>query len=81
MQNNAGSVIFSFSHEKETWRVERMMKVYSCIHESYHWLISKMDDHEGELTVTIKKPNKALADNIAKLWDIQGEVHVEVISE
>ena len=40
-----------------------------------------MDDHEGELTVTIKKPNKDLADNIAKLWDIQGEVHVEVISE
>ena len=81
MQNNAGSVIFSFSHEKETWRVARMMKVYSCIHESCHWLISKMDDHEGELTVTIKKPNKDLADNIAKLWDIQGEVHVKVISE
>jgi hypothetical protein len=40
-----------------------------------------MDDHEGELTVTIKKPDKRLADIIAKLWDIQGEVHVKVISE
>jgi len=83
MENNEGRglVTFSSSHEKEIWRMERLITVYSCVHESHRWLISSMDDNKGELTVTIKKPDEDLADSIVKLWDIQGEPHVEVISE
>lgn len=82
MENNNGRglVTFSFSHEKEIERMTRLMTVYSCVHESHRWLISSMDDHKGELTVTIKRPDKDLADSIVKLWEIQGEYEVEVIS-
>jgi hypothetical protein len=40
-----------------------------------------MDDNKGELTVTIKRPDEDLADSIVKLWHIQNEYEVEVISE
>ena len=83
MENNEGRglVTFSSSREKEIWRMERMITVYSCVHESHRWLISSMDDHKGELTVTIKRPDEDLADSIVKLWHIQNEYEVEVISE
>ena len=83
MGNNEGRglVTFSSSHEKEIWRMERLITVYSCVHESHRWLISSMDDHKGELTVTIKRPDEDLADSIVKLWHIQNEYEVEVISE
>tara|TARA_R110001592_G_scaffold19550_1_gene80035 strand:- start:800 stop:1051 length:252 start_codon:yes stop_codon:yes gene_type:complete len=83
MENNTGrgSVTFSSSHEKEIWRMERLIAVYSCVHEGHRWLISSMDDHKGELTVTIKRPSEDLEDSIVKLWHIQNEVHVKVISE
>lgn len=83
MENNEGRglVTFSSSHEKEIWRMERLITVYSCVHESHRWLISSMDDHKGELTVTIKRPDEDLADSIVKLWHIQNEYEVEVISE
>ena len=83
MGNNEGRglVTFSSSREKEIWRMERLITVYSCVHESHRWLISSMDGNKGELTVTIKKPDEDLADSIVKLWHIQGEPHVEVISE
>ena len=83
MENNEGRglVTFSSSHEKEIWRMERLITVYSCVHESHRWLISSMDDNKGELTVNIKKPDEDLADSIVKLWHIQNEYEVEVISE
>jgi len=83
MENNEGRglVTFSSSREKEIWRMERMITVYSCVHESHRWLISSMDDNKGELTVTIKRPDEDLADSIVKLWHIQNEYEVEVISE
>jgi len=83
MENNEGRglVTFSSSREKEIWRMERLITVYSCVHESHRWLISSMDDHKGELTVTIKRPDEDLADSIVKLWHIQNEYEVEVISE
>ncbi len=83
MENNKGRglVTFSSSHEKEIWRMERLITVYSCVHESHRWLISSMDDNKGELTVTIKRPDEDLADSIVKLWHIQNEYEVEVISE
>ena len=83
MESNEGRglVTFSSSREKEIWRIERLINVYSCIHESHRWLISSMDDHKGELTVTIKRPDEDLADSIVKLLHIQNEYEVEVISE
>ena len=83
MESNEGRglVTFSSSREKEIWRMERLITVYSCVHESHRWLISSMDDHKGELTVTIKRPDEDLADSIVKLWHIQNEYEVEVISE
>lgn len=83
MENNEGRglVTFSFSNEREIERITRLINVYSCVHASYRWLISSMDDHKGELTVTIKRPDEGLADSIVKLWDMQGEPHVKVISE
>jgi len=83
MENNKGRglVTFSSSHEKEIWRMERLINVYSCVHEGHRWLISSMDDNKGELTVTIKRPDEDLADSIVKLWHIQNEYEVEVISE
>ena len=83
MENNEGRglVTFSSSREKEIWRMERLITVYSCVHESHRWLISSMDDNKGELTVTIKRPDEDLADSIVKLWHMQNEYEVEVISE
>ena len=83
MENNEGRglVTFSSSREKEIWRMERLINVYSCVHEGHRWLISSMDDHKGELTVTIKRPSEDLEDSIVNLWHIQNEVHVKVISE
>ena len=76
---DTGEVIFSFSNEKETWRMVRMMKVYSFIDEESRGLILKMHDHKGELTVTAKEVTQDLTYMVTQLWEVQGEPYSKVI--
>lgn len=79
-----GVVTFSFSNAVETWRLQRMIKVYSYItsmydSEEYFHLITRMHDHEGELTVTVSEENYDLFDAICKLWQLEGEIDAEMV--
>tara|TARA_R100001460_G_scaffold50460_1_gene88793 strand:+ start:296 stop:610 length:315 start_codon:yes stop_codon:yes gene_type:complete len=83
--NTTASVIFSFSNGEETWRMQRMIKVYSYISsmydsEEYFYLVTKMHDHEGELTVTVQEQSDDLEDIITKLWLLEGEPDVKIIT-
>lgn len=80
-----GVVTFSFSNAVETWRLQRMIKVYSYItsmydSEEYFHLITRMHDHEGELTVTVSEKNQDLSDVISKLWELEGEINVKIVT-
>lgn len=80
-----GVVTFSFSNAVETWRLQRMIKVYSYItsmydSEEYFHLITRMHDHEGELTVTVSEKNRDLSDVISKLWELEGEIDVKIVT-
>ncbi len=69
-----GVVTFSFSNAVENWRLQRMIKVYSYItsmydSEEYFHLITRMHDHEGELTVTVCVENRDRVYVFSKLGD------------
>jgi hypothetical protein len=79
-----GVVTFSFSNAVETWRLQRLIKVYSYItsmydHEEYFHLITRMHDHKGELTVTVSAENCDLSDVVCKLWGLEGEIDVKIV--
>ena len=79
------SVVFSFSNGEETWRMQRMINVYSYISsmydsEEYFYLVTKMHDHEGELTVTVQEESDDLKDIITKLWELEAETDVKIVT-
>lgn len=79
-----GVVTFSFSNPVETWRLQRLIKVYSYItstydNEEYFHVITRMHDHKGELTVTVSEENYDLFDTICKLWQLEGEIDAEMV--
>lgn len=82
--NTIGVVTFSFSNPVETWRLQRLIKVYSYIAsmydgEEYFHVITRMHDHEGELTVTVSEENYDVIDTIGKLWSLEGEIDVTMV--
>lgn len=82
--NTTGVVTFSFSNAVETWRLQRLIKVYSYItstYDNYEFFhhITRMHDHEGYLTVTVSEENYDLFDAICKLWELEGEIDAEMV--
>ena len=80
-----GVVTFSFSNATETWRLQRLIKVYSYLastYDNYEFFhhITRMHDHEGELTVTVSEKNQDLSDVISKLWELEGEIDVKIVT-
>lgn len=79
-----GVVTFSFSNAVETWRLQRLIKVYSYLastYDNYEYFhhITRMHDHEGMLTVTVSEENYDLFDAICKLWEVEGEIDAEMV--
>jgi hypothetical protein len=76
-------VLLTHSNNDEVWRIKMLIDVADCIDENFIRNIKEINDHKGDLTVTVtvNEIHYSFLQNIIKAWENQSECNVGIIFE